>query len=124
MDKWTLGPLRALNFAAWTVLLLAWNPHPRKWLLAPAALLGRHSLAVFAFHLPLVITAAVMVQMLPLSDAVQTAIGLAVIGLLFVWAGCLEYHKRRQIESAALAGLPAVKSSSPTTPATVRTVQV
>lgn len=124
MDKWTLGPLRALNFAAWTALLLAWNPHPPKWLLAPAALLGRHSLAVFAFHLPLVIAAAVIVQMLPLPDAVQTAIGLAVIALLFVWAGCLEYHKRRQLESAALAGLPAVKSSSPRTPATVRTVQV
>jgi hypothetical protein len=122
MDKWTLGPLRLLNFAAWAVLLLAWNPHPRKWFLAPAALLGRHSLAVFAFHLPLVITAAVMVQMLPLSNAVQTAIGLTVIGLLFVWAGCLEYYKHRQFEAAAAAGMSAVKSSSPTTPATARTV--
>jgi len=28
MDKWTLGPLRLLNFAAWTGLLLAWNPAP------------------------------------------------------------------------------------------------
>ena len=57
MDKWTLGTLRVLNFAAWVVLLLAWNPHPPKWFLAPTALLGRHSLAVFAFHLPLVIAA-------------------------------------------------------------------
>jgi hypothetical protein len=122
MDKWTLGPLRLLNFAAWTVLLLAWNPHPRKWFLALPALLGRHSLAVFAFHLPLVIAAAVMVQMLPLSVAVQTAIGLTVIGLLFVWAGCLDYNKRRQAKTAAGVGLPAVKSSSPTTPANARTV--
>ncbi|MGA3283683.1 MAG: OpgC domain-containing protein [Verrucomicrobiota bacterium] len=115
MDKWTLGPLRLLNFAAWAVLLLAWNPRvPKRWL-APVALLGRHSLAVFAFHLPLVITAAVMVQMLPLSDAMQTAIGLMVIALLFMWAACLQYHKRRQLKTAAV-GLPALKSSSPLTP--------
>jgi len=120
MDKWTLGPLRLLNFAAWTVLLLAWNPHPPKWFLAPVALLGRHSLAVFAFHLPLVIAAAVIVQMLVLSNATQTAIGLAVIALLFVWAGCLDYHKLQQAKTAA-AGLPAVKSPSPTTPAAART---
>jgi len=123
MDKWTLGPLRLLNFAAWVVLLLAWNPHPPKWLLAPAALLGRHSLAVFALHLPLVITAAVVVQMFPLTNTVQTAIGLAVIGLLFVWAGCLEYRKRQQTKYAATAGLPTFKSSSLTTPANARTVQ-
>jgi hypothetical protein len=121
MDKWTLGPLRLLNFAAWTVLLLAWNPHPPKCFLAPVALLGRHSLAVFAFHLPLVIAAAVIVQMLVLSNATQTAIGLAVIALLFVWAGCLDYHKLQQAKTAA-AGLPAVKSPSPTTPAAARTV--
>jgi hypothetical protein len=120
MDKWTLGPLRLLNFAAWTVLLLAWNPHPRKWFLAPAALLGRHSLAVFAFHLPLVITAAVMVQMLTPSDAMQTVIGLTVIALLFVWAGCLEYHQHRQLKTTSAADPSAVKSSSPTTPADTR----
>ncbi len=124
MDKWTLGPLRLLNFAAWAVLLLAWNPHPPEWFLAPTALLGRHSLAVFAFHLPLVITAAVMVQMLMLSDAMQTAIGLTVIALLFVWAACLEYHRHRQAKTAATVGLPAVKPSSPTTPANARTVHV
>ena len=119
MDKWTLGPLRLLNFAAWTGLLLAWNPHPPKWFLAPAALLGRHSLAVFAFHLPLVIAAAVMIQMFMMSNAMQTVIGLMVIALLFVWAGGLEYRKCRQAKTAA-ADLPAVKSSSPTTPADAR----
>lgn len=122
MDKWTLGPLRLLNFAAWTALLLAWNPHPPKWLLAPAALLGRHSLAVFAFHLPLVITAAVIVQLLPLSDAMQTVIGLMVIVLLFVWAACLDYHKRQQAKTAAATALRAIKSSSLTTSANARTV--
>ena len=119
MDKWTLGPLRLLNFAAWTGLLLAWNPHPPKWFLAPAALLGRHSLAVFAFHLPLVIAAAVMIQMFMMSNAMQTVIGLMVIALLFVWAGGLEYRKCRQAKTA-VADLPAAKSSSPTTPADAR----
>ncbi len=122
MDKWTLGPLRLLNFAAWAVLLLAWNPRVPKLLMAPVALLGRHSLAVFAFHLPLVITAAVMIQMLPLSAMLQTVIGLAVIAMLFVWAGCLEYNKRRQAKTNDTAGLRVVKPSSPTTPANARTV--
>ncbi len=122
MDKWTLGPLRLLNFAAWAVLLLAWNPRiPKRWL-APAALLGRHSLAVFAFHLPLVIAAAVVVQMFVLSNAMQTVIGLTVVVLLFVWAGCLEYHQNRQAKTAVAAGRPAVNTSSPPTPAGARIV--
>jgi hypothetical protein len=123
MDKWTLGPLRVLNFGAWTVLLLAWNPQPPKWLLAPTALLGRNSLAVFAFHLPLVIAAAVIVQQFAPSNAVQTAIGLLVIALLFVWAAGWERRKRRRAEAALAAGVPAVKPLSPTTPATARTVR-
>ncbi len=123
MDKWTLGPLRLLNFAAWTVLLLAWNPQLPKRLLAPAALLGRNSLSVFAFHLPLVIAAAVIVQQFAPSDAVQTAIGLLVIALLFAWAAGWEHRKRRRAEVAVAAGLPTIKPSSPTAPATAQTVR-
>jgi hypothetical protein len=117
MDKWTLGPLRALNCAGWAVLLLAWNPHPPKWLMAPTALLGRNSLAVFAFHLPLVIAAAVIIQQFVPSNPVQTVIGLLVIALLFVWAAAWEYRKRRRAEMAA-AKRSAIKPPFPTTPAT------
>jgi hypothetical protein len=124
MDKWTLGPLRLLNFTAWTVLLLAWNPQLPKRLLAPAALLGRNSLSVFAFHLPLVIAAADIVQQFSPSNAVQTVIGLLVIALLFVWAAWWERRKRRRAEATVAASLPAVKPSSPTAPATARTVRV
>jgi uncharacterized membrane protein len=92
-------------------------------LLAPTALLGRNSLAVFAFHLPLVIAAAVIVQQFAPSNAVQTAIGLLVIALLFVWAAGWERRKRRRAEAALAAGVPAVKPLSPTTPATARTVR-
>jgi len=123
MDKWTLGPLRLLNFAAWTVLLLAWNPQLPRRLLAPGALLGRNSLSVFAFHLPLVIAAAVIVQQFSPSNAVQTAIGLLVIALLFVWAAWWEHRKRRRTEATVTTGLPAVKPSSSTAPATARTVR-
>jgi len=122
MDKWTLGPLRLLNFAAWTTLLLAWNPNPPKWFLAPVALLGRNSLSVFACHLPLVIAAAVIVQQFALPNAVQTAIGLLVIALLFVWAAWWEYRKRRRVEATGAAGSSTVRPPSPTTPADVRTV--
>ena len=94
IDKWTLGPLRLLNFASWVALLLAWNPRVPARLLAPAALLGRHSLAVFAFHLPLVITASTIVQLFPLSNVWQIGVSLSVIGALFLWAMWLEYTPR------------------------------
>jgi hypothetical protein len=119
MDKWTLGPLRLLDFGAWTALLLAWNPHPPARLMAPTALLGRHSLGVFSFHLPLVITATTTIQMLMLPSAWQTVIGALVIALLFPWAGCLEYFKRRRAVAAAKTSTPNVKPSFPPTPATV-----
>jgi hypothetical protein len=117
MDKWTLGPLRALGFSAWVALFLAWNPHPSARLLAPAALLGRHSLAVFSFHLPLVIVATTVIQMFTLPDAWQTVIGFMVIALLFPWAGLFEYKRRRREETARRLRPPTVKSSLPTTPA-------
>lgn len=117
MDKWTLGPLRLLDFGAWTALLLAWNPHPPARLLAPTALLGRHSLGVFSFHLPLVIAATTFIQMLAFSGAWQTVIGLLVIALLFPWAAGLEFNRRRRTEAAAKTGAPNVKPSLPTTPA-------
>ncbi|MGA9779549.1 MAG: OpgC domain-containing protein [Limisphaerales bacterium] len=117
MDKWTLGPLRALNCAGWAVLLLAWNPHPPTWLLAPTALLGRNSLAVFAFHLPLVIVATVIVQQFVPSNTVQTVIGLLVIALLFVWAAGWEHRKKRRAKAMATAA-KSVKSSFPPARAT------
>jgi hypothetical protein len=117
MDKWTLGPLRVLDFSAWVALFLAWNPHPPARLLAPAALLGRHSLAVFSFHLPLVIAATTAIQIFTLPDAWQTVIGLAIIALLFPWAGLLEYKRRQREETVRRLRDPRVKSSLPTTPA-------
>jgi hypothetical protein len=99
-------------------LFLAWNPHPPARLLAPAALLGRHSLAVFSFHLPLVIAATTVIQMYTLSDAWQTVIGCGVIVLLFPCAGLFEYNRRRRKEIATQIRAPKIKPSFPTTPAT------
>ncbi len=117
MDKWTLGPLRLLDFGAWTVLLLAWNPHPPAHLLAPTALLGRHSLGVFSFHLLLVIAATTTIQMLAPSNLWQIGIGLLVIALLFPWAGGLDFHQRRRAGAATAADAKKIKSSLPTTSA-------
>ena len=94
MDKWTLGPLRLLNFAAWVGLLLAWNPRLPARPLAPLALLGRNSLAVFSFHLPLVVAASTLVQSVPLSNAMQIVIGLSVMAALFPWAAWLEHQSQ------------------------------
>ena len=98
MDKWTLGPLRLLNFAAWIVLLLAWNPQPPAWLLEPLATWGRHSLAVFALHLPLVVCAAAGIQLFPMTSLEQTLLGLSVIGAICLWVAWLERNvkSRRQ----------------------------
>jgi hypothetical protein len=51
-DKWSLGPLRVLNFSSVLVLLLAFGPRLVQTLprLPPLELLGRHSLAVFCGH--------------------------------------------------------------------------
>ena len=40
IDKWTLGPLRMLNFARWVAFLLAWNPRVPERLLAPVSTFG------------------------------------------------------------------------------------
>ena len=101
MDKWTLGPLRLLNFAGWVALLLAWNPRVPARLLAPTALLGRHSLAVFAFHLPLVVAASTLVQLVPMSNVWQIVVSLSVIAALFLWAAWLEHTPRPPALAAA-----------------------
>ena len=93
MDKWTLGPLRLLNFAAWVTVLLVWKPRLPDYLLSPTALLWRNSLAVFSFHLLLSVAATVMIQLFALASGERILIGLAVMALLFAWAAWLEYRK-------------------------------
>jgi len=100
-DKWTLGPLRLLDFAAWVVLLMAWNPQPPGWLQSPTALLGRHSLAVFAFHIPMAITVTTIIQMFALNGFCQCLLVFAVMASLFVWAAWLNDNARKRTEIAA-----------------------
>ena len=53
LDKWTLGPLRVLNFASVFVLLVTFGPGLKQLLPRPRPLelLGRHSLSVFCAHI-------------------------------------------------------------------------
>ncbi|AOF86134.1 acyltransferase family protein [Hydrogenophaga sp. RAC07] len=53
LDKWTLGPLRVLNFASVFVLLVTFGPWLKQVLPRPLPLelLGRHSLSVFCAHI-------------------------------------------------------------------------
>ena len=123
MDKWTLGPLRLLNFAAWVVLLLVWNPGYSPPLLSPVALLGRHSLAVFSIHLPLAIAAAAIIQVASFSTVSQTVVGFMVIAALFPWAVWQEHNSRRRVRIAAArtdspdVASPARAGDGQTTPA-------
>ncbi len=89
-DKWRLGPLRVLNSVAWAVLLWSSNPRLPRWLLAPPALLGRHSLAVFSLHIPLAIIAATAIQTGDFSFFAQLVIGAAVIAAMFLFAARLD----------------------------------
>ena len=52
LDKWSLGPLRVLNFASVFVLLVSAGPWLKRLLPRPRALelLGRNSLSVFCAH--------------------------------------------------------------------------
>ena len=94
-SKWRLGPLRLLNSLAWAAFLWSWNPHPpRRWI-APTALLGRRSLAIFAAHIPLAIASTSALQMHPFGEVASTAIGVAVIAALFPFAWWLEWRERR-----------------------------
>jgi len=86
MDKWTLGPLRLLDFFAWVLVLIAWNPRVPGSLLAPFALLGRHSLNVFALHIPLAIGLAVWFQMNPPAPIGQSLAALGALGGLYLGA--------------------------------------
>ncbi len=93
-DKWTLGPLRVLNSVAWAALLWSWNPRPPRPLLAPTASMGRHSLAVFALHIPLAIAAATAIQLARLAPPARVAIGAAVVLCLFLFARWLDRAPR------------------------------
>jgi len=90
VDKWRLGPLRALDVAAWALFLWSWSPQPPRALTAPTALLGRHSLAVFALHIPLAIVASTAIQLHRFSAGAQVAIGAAVIGAMFAFAARID----------------------------------
>ena len=106
MDKWTLGPLRLLNFAAWVIFLLAWNPRPPAGLMEQTALWGRHSLAVFALHLPLAICAASVIQMFPMNSVEKTFLGLSVIGAIYFWVAWLEHNSRERKQKSQLSAQP------------------
>jgi hypothetical protein len=74
-------------------------------------------MSAFAFHLPLVMAATALIQIVALSHTWQTVIGLLVIALLFPWAAWLDYNSRRAAQTAkSLTNVP-VKPSFPTTPA-------
>lgn len=111
-DKWRLGPLRLANSIAWAMLLWSWNPRPGDRWLAPTALLGRNSLAVFAAHIPLAIAATTIVQLGRHSQSVETAIGFAVIAAMFAFAWLLEHHRQAR-GALALYFLPDRRARRP-----------
>lgn len=110
LDKWSLGPLRVLNFASVFVLLVSGGPWLRKVLPRPLPLelLGRHSLSVFCAHivialLTLAFFGSTQVVRPWSTDAVLLAGAFAGLFLVaVVSAGLLPYKQRAITLSGAV----------------------
>lgn len=110
MNKWTLGPLRLLDLGAVTVLLLAFNPHPPVALLKPLASIGRNSLFVFCFHIPLVMAATIFIEGADLGPVGRAIVGVGAIFAVFSCAAWLDRSARRK--ALATQQTPALDSLS------------
>ncbi len=119
MDKWTLGPLRAVELCRMGGPVARLESASASVVDGPdsafgAQLTGRVCLSSAAGHRGHRHRPAVHVP----SNPWQTVIGLLVIALLFVWAAGWEYRKRRRAEARGGQAARGVKPSFPTTPAT------
>ncbi len=85
LDKWHLGPLRILNFAAVAVLFAAVQPRTVRWLgRGPALVLGQASLEVFCAHLLVCFAALALVGDGTNASFLQQ-LGIIVFALVFLY---------------------------------------
>lgn len=97
-DKWHLGPLRILNFTAFTVLFAAVQPSTVKWLgRGPAVVLGQASLEVFCAHL-LVCFAALALVGDGANASVPQQASIIVFALAFLYLTAKAFARQRKHE--------------------------
>lgn len=116
VDKWSLGPIRLLNVAVLTMLLMGLNSRIQAWSAGPLARLGQSSLWVFCGH------ALIVLLMLCLVDEdgpLEGPLGLAMLAVgyvsLFVFAALNRWKDRLQAPKP-LATAEAGSGSSPGAP--------
>ncbi len=108
VDKWTLGPLRLLDFAgvAWLVSLLLGRLERWEKFLRPFTLIGRHILPVFCTQICLSVLLNGISHHLPAAPGLLRLYLLSQLALAFTMAGWLEkraLERRRLAECLALA---------------------
>lgn len=90
LDKWTLAPLRLLNVAFLLIVVLAWNPKNLPTRLSGYfILLGKNSLDVYVWHIPLVIFSQWLILLLdtPTSSVAVTVCCFALLPMGAVFRG-------------------------------------
>ena len=105
LDKWQLGPLRLVNFLALLALITWFAPFLSRLLqyLQPLALVGRHTLPLFALHLCFSLLATGCIETYELSDIWCYTLLALHIALLFCTALLLERFSNRPIRQRPTA---------------------
>jgi len=114
LSKWTLAPLRVANLVFLIVLLIRFSPRQLpSWLQDGLGLLGRHSLAVFCFQIPLSLAGIALIYYWELRGTPATLLALAGLGILYLPAIVAERHSAASLP--VIRPLPATTSpDSPT----------
>jgi hypothetical protein len=96
LDKWTLGPLRLLNFFALVIVILSFANIWRILLypLSAFAILGRHSLLVFSAHALLGLLLAGWIHLVNPNQYERLLFLGGQIGLIFIVARRIELNKQ------------------------------
>ena len=93
LAKWTLAPLRVANLAFLIVLLIRFAPRRLPaWLQNSLGLLGRHSLPVFCFQIPLSLAGIALIYYWELRGLPGTLLTVAGLGMLFLPAMLAERY--------------------------------
>lgn len=95
-DKWVLGPIRLVNFAALLLVALGFAPLWRAFLqkIAFLAILGRHSLWVFSVHVVLGLLLAGWVEWHQPPEILRLLLVITQISLIFIGAQKLEQRRK------------------------------
>jgi hypothetical protein len=96
LDKWRLGPLRLLNFAAMIIVFISFAGLFRVLLrpLSFLAVLGRHSLLVFSVHAVLGLLLAAWINLVNPAHSVRMILLGGQIALIFIWARRLDLNRQ------------------------------